>query len=337
MIDIHPINICLAHLTSRACMKKILLKTIAVLTFISASAFAVAQPSKQIQVLIGFPPGGPNDSSGRAVAEYINTKSSYQATVFNKTGAFGQLALKSAIDDKNNSVVMASSSSFVFNRVMLDKLIVEPLQDFTIIGPMLHSPLAVFTTKNSQVTKLTDFKNINKLNCGVSNQAAMLASKVLFNELQISVEVIQYKGSAQLLQGILSGEIECGVDVLATFGQYHNSGMMRIVAISGDSKLPNFESVPLMKETIKDKKHYRLTHYSSWFALMVPNRLKHSDFETSILPLLYQINQDSEFVNRVQKMGFYVSTPTKNFEKTLQDEFEYWESVRKQFQIEKSN
>src|SRR5207302_3660606 len=65
--------------------------------FVSLSAAAESWPSRPIRLLIGFPPGGPADIPGRAIAERLSQSLGTSVVAENKPGAGGMLATQELI------------------------------------------------------------------------------------------------------------------------------------------------------------------------------------------------------------------------------------------------
>ena len=57
----------------------------------AGGALAQAYPSKQINVVVSFPPGGDTDALGRLFAEKLSARVGQTVVVENKTGASGTI------------------------------------------------------------------------------------------------------------------------------------------------------------------------------------------------------------------------------------------------------
>jgi tripartite-type tricarboxylate transporter receptor subunit TctC len=68
-----------------------------IFTFGTAAIAAETYPSRPIRLLIGFPPGGPADIPGRAIAERLSQSLGVPVVAENKPGAGGMLAMQELI------------------------------------------------------------------------------------------------------------------------------------------------------------------------------------------------------------------------------------------------
>ena len=73
-----------------------------------------------------------------------------------------------------------------------------------------------------------------------------------------------YKGTANVLQALMSGEIPAAVLPIADLGTLQQSGKGRILATSGAKRSPQYPDVPTFKESGYD------IEGSAWYALFAP-------------------------------------------------------------------
>lgn len=288
------------------------------------STLVCAQPT-QITFNVGAPPGGPTDVLARNVAAYLDSPDT-TVVVLNKPGANGTVAMRSSLEQQNLNLVVASSSSFVFNRVMFDNLDIQPLQEFEVVGPMIQTTFAVITSKNSKYKSVTDFKKSSVINCGVPNQASMLAAQMMFKQLNVQGNIIMYKGSNQMIQDIFSESLECAFDIYALYLPLHTAGQLKLIAVADTNKIDN---IPTLKSSGVDI----VMH--SWFGVGMPKKFQGTDKYEQVKNKLYLIHNDKEFIERVKPLGFQVAKPDRLFAKKLQNDFEYWDATRAALRIEK--
>lgn len=297
-----------------------------VLTVCTSLCFS--QP--RVTLVVGGPPGGPSDAFGRATADYLKRVNDNNIVVSNKAGASGLIALRSTLEDPGFNILVASTGPFVFNRVMIDKLDIEPLQEFDVFGPVVRTPMALVTQSSGKIKTIADWKKQDHVVCGVTNQSGALWARLLFKKIGVPSTIVMYKGSPQLIQDILSKTLDCGLDSYPTYTSLHTSEHIKILAVADTQRPKDHANIPTIKELGVDFEAY------SWFGIGIPNKHRGTDEYNKIARALTQIHLDSEFTNKMNHQGYRASRIGENYNRTLQQDYEYWNSVRQQFNLERT-
>lgn len=66
---------------------------------------------------------------------------------------------------------------------------------------------------------------------------------VINQQMGINVVHVPYKGSGPALQGVLGGEVDMAVAVAPTAGPLLKAGKIKVLAVSGDSSMPEFPGI----------------------------------------------------------------------------------------------
>jgi len=284
----------------------------------------------RVNLVVGFPPGGPSDAFGRATADYLKKVNDSNIVITNKSGANGLIALRSALEDPGFNILVASTGPFVFNRVMIDRVDIEPLQEFDVFGPVVKTPLALITYSNGKIKTIDDWRKQDQVVCGVTNQSGALWVKLLFKKIGVPSTIIIYKGSTQLIQDLLSKTLDCGLDSYPTYTPLHASGHIKIVAVSDARRPKYYSNIPTLRELGIDFEAY------SWFGIGIPNKYRGTDEYNKIARSLTQIHLDSEFTTKMDHQGYRAWRITENYNHVLQREYEYWNSIRQQFNLDRT-
>jgi tripartite-type tricarboxylate transporter receptor subunit TctC len=80
--------------------------------FVSLSVAAESWPSRPIRLLIGFPPGGPADIPGRAIAERLSQALGTSVVAENKPGAGGMLATQELLSQPADGYTLSICTYF---------------------------------------------------------------------------------------------------------------------------------------------------------------------------------------------------------------------------------
>lgn len=222
-----------------------------------AAAPAAAQedfPSKQITILVGFAAGGGGDISARWIADYIREKWKVTAVVDNKPGAGATIAMAQVARAKPDgyTVALATTSPLAVAPYF------QPVQyqtdkDFTFLFQYLVSAQPLFVRSESQFKTAQELvawakANPGKLNWSTAstNGGPHIATEAAFRALGIQAQYVPYKGGADAILALLSGQIDALV--AAEFPPYAASGKIRLLAESGMERIAAYPDVPTYKQ-----------------------------------------------------------------------------------------
>ena len=101
-------------------------------------------PTRPIQLLLGFPPGGPNDLVARAMALRLSDQLKQQVVVENRPGANGNIAARAvARANPDGYTFLYNSSALALSPALYTKNIVDPLKDLVPVNGTAALPLVM--------------------------------------------------------------------------------------------------------------------------------------------------------------------------------------------------
>ena len=215
-------------------------------------------PSKPIKLIVPFPPGGPTDIMARTTAKIIADKLKQAVVVENRPGAGGNLgtdAIAKAPAD-GYTIGMGVISSLSIAPALGTKLPFNASTDFTPItlvgiakGAIVAHPSAPFNDLKGMIAYAK--ANPGKLSYGSSGigTANHLAGEYLSAVASIHMVHIPYKGSTQLAQDLLGGQLLLSVESSLTSAAPNvQSGKLKAIAITSATRSPLLPNVPTVAE-----------------------------------------------------------------------------------------
>ena len=242
--------------------RRIFLVTVSVLASLATSApYAFAAdtyPSKPIKLIVPFPPGGPTDIMGRTTAKILSDKLKQPVVVENRPGAGGNLGTdaiaKSPAD--GYTIGMGVISSLSIAPALGTKLPFNASTDFTPItlvgiakGAIVAHPSAPFNDLKGMIAYAK--ANPGKLSYGSSGigTANHLAGEFLSSVAGIQMVHIPYKGSTQLAQDLLGGQLLLSFESSLTSAAPNvQSGKLKAIAITSSSRSSLLPNIPTVAE-----------------------------------------------------------------------------------------
>lgn len=231
-------------------------------------------PSKQIRLIVPFPPGGATDTIARLVAQKLSVKWSRQIIVDNRPGAgtiiASDLAAKSPSDGYTLLIVTAA---FAVNPSLYSKLPYDVEKDFAPITLISSAPnLLVINPKLpvSSVQQLIDYAkshpdtiNFASAGNGTSNH---IAGEMFKSMTGVQIAHVPYKGDAPSITDLIGGQVQMLFIGLAPVSDYIKSGRLKALAISTLRPSPLAPGLPTVAATVPGFES------AVWNGLVAPKR-----------------------------------------------------------------
>jgi tripartite-type tricarboxylate transporter receptor subunit TctC len=256
------------------------LRTLPTLTrrAVLASAVAIAAlpagaEDRPLRIVLGYPAGASADTISRLVADKMRTSLNRPVVVENKPGAAGivaNLAVKAAAPD-GNTLLMTPLANMVAYPHSYAKLDYDPFKDYVPVAQVAAFQIAFGVGPNVPAKTLAEYVTLAKQGGIYANFASAAVGSLphffglLFaNTAGIEMTHVPYKGTAQVLQALLAGEVPAAVVPISDLGTLVQSGKGRILATAGAKRSPQYPDVPTFKESGYD------IEGSAWYALFAP-------------------------------------------------------------------
>jgi tripartite-type tricarboxylate transporter receptor subunit TctC len=241
---------------------------------LATSAFAQAWPTKPIRIVVPFPPGGGTDTIARETAQRVATANGWTIVIDNKPGAGGNLGVDAVAKSPADgyTLVLGQTSNLAINPTLYAKLPYDPLKDLAPIVLVANAPLVMVTGVGSPYKTLAEAVNAAKAKPGALNFAspgngtvAHLTSELFQKAAGIKTQHVPYKGAAQALTDVISGNVELYMSSVPTLiGQIKNN-KLRPLAVTSAKRVDDLPNVPTINES-----GYKGFDAVTWFGLLAP-------------------------------------------------------------------
>ena len=224
-------------------------------TALASPVFAQSPwPSQTIKLMIAFPAGGPTDITMRTLAENASKLLGQQVVIENKPGAGGTLPAQQLQQAKPDGHTLAQIPLGVFRLPYTTRITWDPVKDISYILGVTGYAFGIVVPADSPIKTWADFvayarANPGKLNYGSTGvlTSPHLTVEDIAQRLNLQLNHIPYKGSADLMQALLGGQLMAGADSTG-FAPHVASGKLRVLNTWGEQRLAKFPDVPTLKE-----------------------------------------------------------------------------------------
>lgn len=214
-------------------------------------------PSKLIRIIVPLIPGGSTNNLARLFAEKLKESLGQPVIVENRPGGntiIGTEAVARSAPD--GYTLLVQSGTHVIIPFVEPKLPYDPLKDFAPVATLTRVRYVMLVHPSVPAKTLKEFiafararpSQINFASSG-SASGSRLAGE-MFNMLAgVRMQNIPYKGGAQAMSDLIGGHVHVSYNSLMISAPHVNSGKLKGLAISGETRHALLPQVPTFIES----------------------------------------------------------------------------------------
>ena len=197
-------------------------------------------PSRNIKLIVPYPPGGTTDLLGRLIADQIKTGLNAIVVVENKPGAGTTLGADQVARSEPDgyTLLIATSTTLAINKTLYKKLPYDPVKDFTAISLVAAVPFALIINPTIPAKTLAEFIAYAKANPGLAFGSAgngspqHLGAEMLKSAANIDIRHVPYRGSIPAMLDVIAGHIPFMLVDLQPALQQIREGKVRVLGVT---------------------------------------------------------------------------------------------------------
>lgn len=215
---------------------------------------------RNVRWVIPFAPGGGVDVTMRRVAEHLSGELGNVPVVIENrgggSGALGTLMVRNSQAD--GCTILAVSSSVSLNQAVRGAASnYDLVKDFDPVIQIVDMPYVIAVYPQTGIKTVADLvqqakKHPGDLKCATSGsigyQALSWAS--LAERTGIKLTPVAYKGGGDQFTDMVSGRIQLMLTNVPQVRSFADSGMLRLVAVTTDTRLDSLPDIPTVSETV---------------------------------------------------------------------------------------
>jgi tripartite-type tricarboxylate transporter receptor subunit TctC len=279
--------------------------------FVAASGFnasAQAWPSRNLTMIVAFPPGGQADLAARPVAAALERILGRSVVVDNRAGAGGMLGNAAAARaEPDGHTLLMALSSMVFlpeaERLYGRKPSYE-LDQLVPIARVLADPGVLAAHTDSPYKSVADLVDDAKKRPGqisFSSSGNYGASHVPFEMFQQAAGIrflhVPYRGGGPALTAFIGRQVDITAQAPGIINPQARAGKARLLAHWGGKRTPELEGIPTLIEL-----GYKDVEYYIWAGVFAPKGTP-EPIITRLRDALRQIMADPQVTGIFVKAG----------------------------------
>jgi len=283
-------------------------------------ALAQAFPSKPVEIVNAFAPGGANDLNVRALqtaADRILGQPLVQIFKQGGGGIVGTAEVAGAAPDGYKLLVVTSGELTAAPNLTKATYSID---SFSFVSRVSSKPYALvikstapWKTASEMLRAITE--QPDKHTIGTTPQGGMfLTAQHFIRRGKIRLTPVPYGGAGPALTGLLGAQIDAVWAPLAAAESYIKAGTLRLLAVTGDARVAGYPDTPTFKELGID------APYVQWVGIVAPKGLS-PDRLAFLRDAFARIAKDPAYLQTAQKLGIEVAYASgDDFEKQVRDE-----------------
>jgi tripartite-type tricarboxylate transporter receptor subunit TctC len=212
-------------------------------------------PTKPIRIIVGFAAGGGNDLVARIVGPRLSELVGQPVIVENRPGAAGQLAVTYVQSQPadGHTVLVGAIGQLAIASAIYPNLPFHPTRTLVPLTLLGSYWLAIAGSMQHGIASLADLvafakANPDKSNYPSSSPAFTIAAELLKLRTGIPGQMIPYKSTNEMMLSIAGGQTLFGFADPPIAMPLAQGGKLRLLAMTGPSRLPELPDAPTVAE-----------------------------------------------------------------------------------------
>jgi len=245
----------------------------AMLCMIASAAAAQNYPTRTIQVIVAYSPGGTGDFVARTLQEKLSAALGQTVVVENRAGASGAIGAHSvtAAAPDGYTLLLGQTGEISINQHWLKGLNYDPDKELEPVALAAVVPLALVVPAKAPYSTIQDFLAALKLKPKLTFASAgtgtpgFFAGELLKQRFDSNLTHVPYKGAGPALTDVIGSHVDFYFPGFPAAVPHVQAGNLKMLALSSATRSPTAPNVPTVAE-VTGLKDYDFTLWAGFFA-----------------------------------------------------------------------
>ena len=250
-----------------------LLPVLVLATTAQAQTSANAYPEKPIRLVVPFAAGGALDVVARILGQKLTERWGRQILIDNRLGAAGNIGAEFVAKSPPDgyTLLMSSVTTQAISMSLLSRPPYDFVKDFAPVTMSASAPLALVIHAALPAKSTREFialakarpDELNYFSSG-SGSGTHLAAEIFDQMAGIKTLHVPYKGGAQGVSDLLSGQIQFAFSTIGLALPHTESGRLRMLSVGSVKRFTRLPNLPTVAETVKGYEA------EQWYGVVAP-------------------------------------------------------------------
>jgi tripartite-type tricarboxylate transporter receptor subunit TctC len=230
---------------------------IAALLWTMPAVQAADYPTRPVNLVVAFTPGGPSDVLARIIGKKLEQILGQPFVIENRPGAGGNVAAEQVARATPDGYTLLNGNNSILatNAALYKNINFDPEADFAPIS-LIGSQANILVVNPSVPAKtMSELIALVKANPGKYNfassghgAAAHLAGELFKSAAKVDIVHVPYKGAAPALQDVIAGHVHMMFATAASVVQHIRDGQVRPLAVTTLKRTAVMPDIPTVDE-----------------------------------------------------------------------------------------
>ncbi len=213
-------------------------------------------PAHPIRFVIPFGPGGGTDNLIRTIEPHVSRALGQPLVIENRPGGGSVIGTEMvARAEPDGYTLLAVDTTISINPGLFPRLPYDTARDLAPVCLLARAPIVLVVHPSVPARSMAELVALAKARPGTLAYASggngaptHLAGEMLRFAAGIDIIHLPYRGSGPAMNDVIAGHVPMTFNGLSASGPHIESGRVRALAVTGDTRAPAFPDVPTFRE-----------------------------------------------------------------------------------------
>jgi tripartite-type tricarboxylate transporter receptor subunit TctC len=309
--------------------RQFLLLTASAAVALSTTAWAQTYPSRLVRIVVGTPPGGPQDLVARLFGQWLSERLGQTFIIENRPGAGNNIGTEVVVKaPADGYTLLLFNAAAAINATLYPKLSFNFIRDIVPVAAITRETLVMQVHPSVPAKTIPDFIAYAKSVPGKINFASggigapsHVAGELFKMMAGVDLVHVPYRGAAPALTDLIAGQVEVYFGPMPASIEHIKSGKVRALAVTTTARSEAIPTLPTIADVLPGYEA------STWFGIGAPRNTP-ADIVAKLNAEINAGLADPTMKARLIDLGGTIfSGSSGDFEKFVATETEKWAKV----------
>ena len=238
-------------------MKKIAALMTFILTATCGFSADTDYPTKPVNIVVAYAPGGQGDVFARLVSEKLSTVYKQPVVVDNKPGVSGTVGTRIAAKSKNDgyTLLLGQTGEITVNRLLIKDMGYDPMKELVPVVLIGNAPLVMLAPADAPYNTVNEFIQMARAKPGDFSYGSVgagtpghLSAVALALGAKLNMVHVPYKGVGPLLSDLMAGRLQAFFSSASAAMPQIKGGKLKALGVTTPQRMNSLPQVPTIAE-----------------------------------------------------------------------------------------